>query len=67
VKLSERKREAMLKLGNTASGDYFILTEVLPTEVLEELLALELVFWRAPDNLDFTPVGEQVFDDLDAE
>ena len=67
MKLSERQREAMLKLGNTASGDYFILTEVLPTEVLEELLALELVFWRAPDNLDFTPVGEQVFDDLDAE
>ncbi len=52
----------MLKLGNTASGHDF-----LTTEVLEELLSLGLVYWRARDSLNFTPVGEQVFDTLESE
>jgi hypothetical protein len=62
VNLSELHREAILQLGNTASGHEF-----LTTEVLEELLALGLIYWRAPDNLDFTPVGEKVFKELEAE
>ena len=60
--LSNPQREAMLKLGNTASGHEFI-----PADVLEELLALGLVYWRAPDDLDFTPTGEKVLEQFDAE
>jgi hypothetical protein len=56
VNLSEAQWEAMLQLGNTASGHDFI-----PAEVLEELLALALVYSRASDNLDFTPAGERVY------
>ena len=60
--LSESQREAMLKLGNTASGHDFVTSDVL-----NALLSLGLVYWRTTDNLDFTPVGEQVYDELDAE
>jgi hypothetical protein len=62
MNLSESHREAILQLGNTASGHEFLMTEVM-----EELLSLGLVYWRAPDNLDFTPVGERVFKELEAE
>jgi len=49
----------MLKLGDSASGHEF-----LTPEVLNELLLLELVYWRAPDFLDFTPRGEKVYNEL---
>jgi hypothetical protein len=62
MNLSDSHREAILQLGNTASGDDFLMTEVI-----EELLSLGLVYWRATDNLDFTPVGERVFKELGAE
>jgi hypothetical protein len=62
VNLSRAHRDAILQLGNTASSHDFIATEVL-----EQMLALGLVYWRATDNLDFTPVGERVFKELDAE
>ena len=62
MNLSDPQRAAMLELGNTASGHAFV-----PAQVLEELLSLELVYWRAPDDLDFTPVGEKVFKELEDE
>jgi hypothetical protein len=62
MNLSKLQREAILQVGNTASGHEF-----LTTEVLEELLAMGLIYWRAPDNLDFTPVGEKVFDELEGQ
>lgn len=53
--LSDAQREAMLKLGESASGHDFIAPEVL-----EELLALKLVCWRSRDDLDFTQMGGEV-------
>jgi hypothetical protein len=59
MNLSESQRDAMLQLGETASGHDFI-----PPPVLEELLAMELVYWRGPDDLDFTSAGEKVYQEL---
>lgn len=56
---SESVRNAMLQLGNSASGHEF-----LPPEVLNELLELKLVYWRAPDFLDLTPRGEKLYKEL---
>jgi hypothetical protein len=61
VNLSERQGEAILQLGSTASGHDFI-----PPQVLEELLAMDLVYWRAPEDLDFTPTGLKVYQELAA-
>ncbi len=61
MNLSERQREAILGLGETASGHQFI-----PSQVLEELLSMELVYWRGPEDLDFTPAGEKVYNELAA-
>ncbi len=58
-------------IGRRTHGEFFVKSRsAFPSsagQVLEELLALGLVYWRAPDNLDFTPVGEKVFKELDAE
>ena len=57
--LTEPQRAALLKLGDSASGHEFI-----EPEVLKELLALDLVYWRWADELDFTHGGEKVYDGL---
>ena len=59
MNLSESQRDAMLTLANTASGHDFI-----PQEVLDKLLSLKLVFWRTPDDLNLTPAGERVYQEL---
>lgn len=59
VDLSDRQRDAILKLGETASGHDFI-----EPDVLNELLALELVYWRGTDDLDFTKSGEELLNKL---
>jgi hypothetical protein len=59
MNLSDAQREAMVQFGNTASGHDFI-----SSDILDELLALELVYWRAPEDLDFTPAGEKVWREL---
>ena len=59
TELTEPQRAALLKLGNSASGHEFI-----EPEVLKELLALELVYWRREDELDFTHAGEKVYNEL---
>jgi hypothetical protein len=62
MNLSKAQRGAMLELGNSASGHDFV-----PPGVLEELLALELVYWRTPEDLDFTSAGEKVYHELATE
>ena len=57
--LSEQQREALRTLGNTVDGHDFI-----PASVLDELLSMELVYWRTPAELDFTTVGEKVYREL---
>ena len=59
MNLSEPQRDAMLQLGETASGHDFI-----SPQIVEELLAMELVYWRGPEDLDFTPAGEKVYQEL---
>ncbi len=59
VNLSEPQRDAMLQLGETPSGHSFI-----SPEVLEELLAMDLVYWWTPKDLDFTLAGKKVFNEL---
>jgi hypothetical protein len=57
--LTTSQREALLKLGTTASGHDFID----PT-VVDELIALKLARWRMRDDLDLTAMGNQVFKSL---
>ena len=53
--------DAMLTIGGTPSDDDFITKDVL-----DELLSLELVYWREGE-LEFTTDGERVFKELAAE
>jgi hypothetical protein len=59
--LTTSQREALLKLGTTASGHDFI-----DPDVVDELVALKLVHWRMRDDLDLTAMGNQVFKTLTA-
>lgn len=60
MNLSVRQRDAMLKLGDPDS--VFALVD---PEIVNELLSLELVHYRESNgNLDFTDLGEEVYDDL---
>jgi hypothetical protein len=61
MNLTEPQRNALLKLGESASGHEFI-----DVQVLKELLAFDLVYWRWADELDFTPAGEIVYNQLAA-
>jgi hypothetical protein len=61
MKLTEPQRDALLTLANTTSGHDFV-----PQEVLEDLLSMELVFWRSPDEMNLTPAGEKVYQALAA-
>jgi hypothetical protein len=57
--LTEQQSNALLALGESAVGHDFI-----EPGVLNELLELDLVYWRKPDELDFTAAGEAVYDEL---
>jgi len=59
MNLTEAQTDALLELGESASGHDF-----MSRKVLGELLTLELVYWRKPDELDFTAAGEEVYDEL---
>lgn len=59
TQLTEPQRAALLKLGDSASGHDF-----MDAAVLKELLALDLVYWRREDELDFTSGGEAVYNEL---
>jgi hypothetical protein len=62
MNLSEPQRDAMLTLANTASGHDFV-----PQGVLDELLSLKLIYWRTSDEVDLTPIGEQLYQNLAVE
>ena len=59
MNLSEPQQQAILQLGNSASGHDFVAPDVL-----DELLSMKLVYWRGFRDLDFTPEGEQVWKEL---
>lgn len=59
MNLTKSQMDALVKLGESAAGHEFI-----KAPVLEQLLALDLIYWRHADEVDFTPVGEQVYDEL---
>jgi len=52
----------MLTLANTASGHDFV-----SQDVLDHLLSMGLAFWRTPDEVNLTPLGERVYQRLAAE
>lgn len=56
MNLSLSQTDALLRLGESAAGHDFIE----PND-LKQLLECDLVYWRKPDDLDFTPAGEQVY------
>ena len=49
----------MLQISETPWGQDFV-----SPEVVEELLAMDLVYWWTPKDLDFTLAGKKVFDEL---
>ncbi len=59
MNLSEPQRDAMLTLANPSSGEDFLLQEIL-----DGLVSMDLVYWRTPDELEFTPAGERVYQEL---
>lgn len=61
MSLTESQAHAMRELGGTAEAHGFI-----PQRILDELLARELIYWRNPGEVDFTPRGKQVYDELTA-
>ena len=59
MNLTEAQTHAMLELGGTAEGHGFI-----PQRVLDQLLSYELIYWRNAGEVDFTPLGKEVYDEL---
>jgi hypothetical protein len=59
MNLTQEQAHAMLELGGSAEGHGF-----LPQRVLDELLSYELIYWRRPDEVDFTSRGKDVYDEL---
>jgi hypothetical protein len=60
LQLTEKQRAAVLRFGDPESDP-----EVIAVEVLEELMSLGLVHKRSSDGkLDFTDLGESVYDEL---
>jgi len=57
--LTGAQKEALVELGESATGHDF-----MSKQVLKELLDLDLVYWRKPGELDFSPAGEQVYNEL---
>jgi hypothetical protein len=60
MSLTHAQHDAMLALGGTPSDDDFVTKNVL-----DELLSLELVYWREGE-LEFTKDGERVYKELAA-
>ena len=60
IHLTEEQRDAMLKFGDTESD-----VEIMSVDVVQQLMKLGLVYKRASDgHLDFTDLGESVYDEL---
>ena len=59
MNLTEPQAQAMIELGQSSEGHGFI-----PQRILNELLSYELIYWRNTDEVDFTAVGKEVYDEL---
>lgn len=60
IDLTEEQKDAILELGSTES-----IAKVMSTEIIQQLIDLNLVFTRASDRcLDLTDLGESVYDEL---
>lgn len=59
MNLTEPQKNALLNPGENASGHEFI-----DLQVLKELLAFDLVYWRWADGFDFSSTDESVYDVL---
>lgn len=57
--ITDEQREAMLQLGDTEST-----MEMIPQEVIDELIAINLVYKRGPKHIDFTDAGELLYEKL---
>ncbi len=57
--LTEDQKKVMLQLGDTES-----VHEVVPADVLQQLIELGLVYKRNDGHLDFTDSGEAVYESL---
>lgn len=55
--LTEPQTNPLLKLGESAAGHDFI-----DIQVMQELLAFDLVYWRWADGFDFSSTDESVYD-----
>ena len=58
IELTERQREALIKLGGSSSS------EMIASDVWNELVALHLIHRRSDGNYDLTQIGEDVYEDL---
>ena len=59
MNLSETQVNAMLELGGNAESHGFV-----PQRVLDELLSMDLIYWRSSSEVDFTQAGKEVYDEL---
>jgi hypothetical protein len=59
INLTDRQRDALLRLGNTDTE-----FETLTTEVLGELLTLGVLYRRADGNLDLSVAGQRLYQQL---
>ena len=58
IELTERQREALIKLGGSSSF------EMVASDVWNELIALRLIHRRTDGNYDLTQIGEEVYNEL---
>ena len=59
IDLTEEQRTVMLKLGDTEST-----LEIAPLEVVQQLIDLDLIYRCGPKQIDFTDLGESIYDEL---
>ena len=58
IELTERQKEALIKLESSSS------LEMVASDVWNELIALRLIHRRSDGNYDLTQIGEKVYDEL---
>lgn len=59
ITLTDTQRRVMLQLGDTESA-----FEMVPSDIMDDLIELRLVYTRPDGNLDFTDAGEDVYREL---
>ena len=59
MNLTEAQANALLEIGGAAEGHGYI-----PQRVLNDLMSYDLVYFNKDDEVEFTPVGKEVYDEL---